>query len=116
MHLLRRVLVLICLVLSAMVLVSGAGFAQGAGKSLQELKSQAEKIKFRETTEAEVISLMGQPAKIEEDLKAYRGGRELRERKILSYGPNDDIVVVIMKSDGKVYNVKYGGQPAPGQH
>ncbi|MBU4357196.1 MAG: hypothetical protein KJ822_17920 [Proteobacteria bacterium] len=110
MHFLRRLSVLICLVLSYMVLVSGAAFAQGGGKSLQELRSQAEKIKFRETTEAEVISLMGQPAKTEEDIKTYGGG-VLRERKILSYGPSDDIVIVIMKSDGKVYNVKYGGQP-----
>lgn len=111
MHFLLRVSVLICLVLSTVVLDSGVASAQGEGKSLQELKSQAEKIKLRETTEAEVISLMGQPGKTEEDIKAYRGGRDLRKRKILSYGPNDDIVIVIMKSDGKVYNVKYGGQP-----
>jgi hypothetical protein len=111
MHYLRKVSVLICLVLSIMVLVSGAAIAQGGGKSLQELKSQAQKIKIRHTTEAEVISLMGQPAKSKEALKAIRGGREIIERKILSYGPNDDIVIIIRKSSGKVVNVKYSDQP-----
>jgi hypothetical protein len=111
MHYLRKVSVLICLVLSIMVLVSRAANAQGGGKSLQELKSQAQEMKRRQTTEAEVISLMGQPAKTKEDLKAVRGGREIIERKILSYGPNDDIVIIIRKSNGKVVNVKYSGQP-----
>jgi hypothetical protein len=108
---LRKVAVFIGLVLCIMVLVSGVAIAQGGGKSLQELKAQAQKIKLRQTTEAEVIALMGPPAKSTEDIKMVRGGREMRERKLLSYGPNDDIIVIILKSNGKVYNVKYSDQP-----
>ena len=119
MHFLLRFSVLICLFLSTMVLVSGAAIAQGMGNSLAELNTQAKKIKIgpaEGSTEADVIALMGQPTKVTEDIKAFKSGRDLRERKVLAYGPNDEIVIVIMKDTGKVGNVKYGGQPASGQH
>jgi hypothetical protein len=110
MHVLRTISVIICLVMSIMVLVSGTAIAQGGGKSLAELKTQAKKIKIGPadgSTEAEVIALMGQPAKVTEDVKALRGGRVLRERKILTYGPNAEIVIIILKKTGKVANIKY---------
>ena len=112
MYFLLRFAVLICLFLSTVVLVSGPAIAQGMGKSLAELTTQAKKIKIGPgagSTEAEVIALMGQPAKVTEDIKAFRSGRDLRERKILTYGPNGEIVIVIMKDTGKVGNIKYGG-------
>jgi hypothetical protein len=106
---LRSTTVIMMVLFAASLLVHAAANAQGGGKSLAELTAQAQKIKIG-ATEAEVIALMGQPAKIKEDVKASLGGRKVRERKLLSYGPNNEIVIVILKDTGMVGNIKYAGQ------
>lgn len=49
------------------VMTCGSVSAQGGGKSLPELSTQVQKIKVWETTETEVISLLGQPSKVSEE-------------------------------------------------
>jgi len=84
----------------------GAVSAQEGGKSLPELRAQAQKIKVGETTEAEVISLLGQPSTTHEAMIAYGGARDLKNVKRLFYGPERNIVVIIDSSTSKVFNVK----------
>jgi hypothetical protein len=82
------------------------GSAQGGGKSLPELSAQAQKIKVGETTEAEVISLLGEPSKTSEGIKGHAGAQDLKHVKRLIYGPEKNIVVIIDSSTNKVLNVK----------
>ena len=102
----RYLPVLVFLAITACLMTYGAVSAQEGGKSLPELKAQAQKIKVGETTEAEVISLMGQPSKTHEGMTAHAGGRDLKNVKRLIYGPERNIVVVIDSSTSKVLNVK----------
>jgi len=105
MNLPRYLLVLVFLAFAACVMTYGVVSAQEGGRSLQELSAQAQKIKVGETTEAEVISLLGQPSKTSEHMKARAGAREFMDLKKLFYGPESNIVVVIDKSTGKVTKV-----------
>jgi hypothetical protein len=102
--LLRHRSIVIWLIVSAM-LVFGVANAQEGGKSLADLKEKAQKIKVGETTEAEVISLLGNPSKIKEGMKTRGSGREIRDEKRFFYGPNHDVGVRIDQSTGKVYRI-----------
>ena len=84
------------------VMTCGSVSAQGGGKSLPELSTQVQKIKVWETTETEVISLLGQPSKTSEESKPIQSARQFLELKKLFYGPANNIVVIIDKSTGKV--------------
>jgi hypothetical protein len=102
MNLPRYLRVIVFLAFAAGVMTCGSVSAQGGGKSLPELRAQAQKIKVGETTEAEVISLLGQPSKTFEESKPRAGARDFKEIKKLFYGPENNIVVIIDKSTGKV--------------
>jgi hypothetical protein len=97
--------VIVFLAFAAGVMTCGSVSAQGGGKSLPELKAQAQKIKVGETTEAQVISLLGQPSKTSEESKPIQSARQFLELKKLFYGPENNIVVIIDKSTGKVTKV-----------
>jgi hypothetical protein len=105
MNLPRYLLVLVFLAFAAYVMTCELVSAQGGGKSMSELSAQAQKIKVGETTEADVISLLGQPSKTSEHMKARGGAREFMDLKKLFYGPESNIVAVIDKSTGKVTKV-----------
>ena len=105
MNLPRYLGVIVFLAFAAGVITCGSVSAQGGGKSLPELRAEAQKIKVGETTEAEVISLLGQPSKTSEESKPRAGGRDFKEIKKLFYGPENNIVVGIDKSTGKVTRV-----------
>ena len=106
MKLLHHRSIVIWLIVSAMF-VFGVANAEEGGKSLSDLKAKAQKIKVGETTEADVISLLGNPSKTKEGMKTRGSGREIRDEKRLFYGPNHDIVVMIDKSTGKVYRIDF---------
>lgn len=99
--------VLVFLAFAAGLVTCGSVSAQGGGKSLPELSAQAQKMKVGETTEAEVISLMGQPSKTWEGAVPIVGAREFMEAKKLIYGPEGNIVIIIQKSTGKVHKVVF---------
>jgi len=105
MNLPRYLRVIVFLAFAAGVMTCGSVSAQGGGKSLPELRAEAQKIKVGETTEAEVISLLGQPSKTSEDSKPIQSARQFLELKKLFYGPENNIVVIIDKSTGKVTKV-----------
>jgi hypothetical protein len=102
---LQRVSMVVLLMFVAVILAFIPVKAQEEVKSVQELTAQALKIKIGETTESEVISLLGQPSKISEGMKARRGGREIQDEKKVVYGPQNEIVVFINKSTSKVIKV-----------
>jgi hypothetical protein len=104
--LLRRRLIIIWSIVLA-ILVFGVANAQEEGKSLPDLKAKAQKIKVGETTEAEVISILGNPSKIKEGMKTRGSGREIRDEKRFFYGSNNDVVVKIDKATGKVYSINF---------
>jgi len=101
----RYLWVIVFLAFVAGVMTCGSVSAQGGGKTLPELRAEAQKIKVGETTEAEVISLLGQPSKTSEDSKPIQSARQFLELKKLFYGPENNIVVIIDKSTGKVTKV-----------
>ena len=96
---------LVFLAFAAVVMICGSVSALGGGKSLPELSAQAQKIKVGDTTEAEVISLLGQPSKTSEESKPIQSARQFLELKKLFYGPENNIVVIIDKPTGKVTKV-----------
>ena len=98
----RNLWVIAFLAFAAGVMTLVSVSAQGEGKSLLELRAQAQKIKVGETTEAKVISLLGQPSKTSEESKPIQSARQFLELKKLFYGPANNIVVIIDKSTGKV--------------
>jgi hypothetical protein len=106
MNLPRYFPVLVFLAFATCVLTCGSVSAQGGGKSLPELSAQAQKIKVGETTEAEVISLLGEPSKTSEGIKGHAGAQDLKHVKRLIYGPEKNIVVIIDSSTSKVLNIK----------
>lgn len=106
MNLPRYLRVIVFLAFAAGVMTCGSVSAQGGGKSLPELRAEAQKIKVGEATEAEVISLLGQPSKTSEESKPIQTrARQFLELKKLFYGPENNIVVIIDKSTGKVTKV-----------
>ena len=105
MNLPRYLSVLVLLAFAACVMTCGVVSAQEGGRSLPELSAQAQKIKVGEATEADVISLLGQPSKSSEFAKTRGGAREIMDLKKLFYGPENNIVVVIDNSTGKVKKV-----------
>jgi hypothetical protein len=107
MSLSRYWLVLVFLAFAACLVTYGAVSAQGGEKSLPELSAQAQKIKVGETTEAEVISLLGQPSKTSERMVSRTGARDIKGVKKLFYGPENNIVVLIDQSTGKVEKVNF---------
>ena len=67
--------------------------------------SQLAKIK-KGMTEAEVKAILGEPSKVEEEMKPRGGGREFFEVRILSYGPEGGAdLIFINKKNGKVGKV-----------
>ena len=105
MNLPRHLSLIVFLAVAACLMICGAANAQAGGKSLPELRAQAEKLKVGETTEAQVISLMGEPSKTAGHMLSRGGAREIMEVKKLIYGPENNIVILIDKSTGKVAKV-----------
>jgi outer membrane lipoprotein-sorting protein len=106
MNLPRSLRVIVFLAIAVGLMTCGSVSAQGGGKSQAELSAQAKKIKNGETTEAEVITLLGRPSKTWQGTVPFRKGREFKEVKKLIYSsPETKIVVIIDKSTGKVFNV-----------
>ena len=104
----RYLRVIVFLAIAVGLMTCGSVSAQGGGKSQVELSAQAKKIKVGETTEAEVISLLGPPFKTWEGPVPLRRGKEIRElKKLIYHGPETKIVVIIDKSTGKVHNVVF---------
>lgn len=101
----RYFLFLVFLAFGTCILTCGWVSAQAGGKSLPELRAQAEKIKAWETTEAEVISLLGEPSKTSEEIRPIKSARQILQLKKLFYGPEDNIVVTIDKTYSKVTHV-----------
>lgn len=71
-------------------------------------KAQVEKVQVG-MSESQVRDILGEPAKVEEDVKLVRGGKDRLERKTLTYksssGADDKYFIYINKQDGKVYKV-----------
>ena len=92
-------------VLSAMV-----GMCLGLSSNLMAAggtvdPSQLQKIKVG-MTEPEVKAILGEPSTAEDKIKNIRGGRELFELRVLSYGPEEGADLIFFnKKSGKVYKV-----------
>jgi hypothetical protein len=57
-------------------------------------------------TEPEVKAILGEPSTAEDKIKYLRGGRELLELRVLSYGSGDVAdLIFFSKKTGKVYKV-----------
>jgi hypothetical protein len=67
--------------------------------------SQLQKIKVG-MTEPAVKAILGEPSKAEDKIKNIRGGREIFELRVLSYGPEEGADLIFFnKTTGKVYKV-----------
>lgn len=105
MNLNRCFLFFIILAFVTCVMTCGSVSAQEGEKSLPELSAQAQKIKPWKTTEAEVISLLGQPSKTFEESRPIYSAKQFLELKKLIYGPENNIVVIIDKRADRVTKV-----------
>jgi hypothetical protein len=94
------------LLLGVVMMTAMVGFCL-AEASLQDLQAKAAGIKAGPDghTEAQVRALMGEPKSVEIDEKIVGAGRVLK-RKLLSYGPNGEIIVIIDAEYGYVRAVK----------
>jgi hypothetical protein len=93
-------MVIACLFLAAPVLAEQPRGPNGP-QSLSYLTSQAQKIKLGSTKEAEVISLLGQPASVNTKTKTKKTAME--EVKIFKYGPEENLIIRL--TDGVVTRV-----------